>query len=125
MTRDPFEVLRELAKNDYYQSIYNSAKELGLQIFENKTDLTKIQLWFLSFMGMYSVINTDIAIGDVSERVLENTIFEDSYLVYKKRSMDKDMKKKMQSIKLPTSKNKDGVELTPKSSWVFKRKQKQ
>jgi hypothetical protein len=121
MIRDPFEILRELAKNDYYQSLYSCAKELGLQVFQNTTDLTKLQLWFLSFMGMYSVLNTDIAIGDVSERVLENSVYEDSYMMYKKHTANKDIKKKISSIKSPSKNKNDGVELTPKSSWVFKR----
>ena len=120
MTREPFEVLRELAKSEYYQSLYSCAKELGLQLFQNTTDLTKLQLWFLSFMGMYSAINTDIAMGDVSERVLENFVYEDAYMVYKRQTMNKDLKKKVSGIKSP-SKNEAGVELTPKSSWVFKR----
>jgi hypothetical protein len=62
-SKDPLDTLRELAKEDYYQSMYASCKELGLQLFENRTDLTRIQLWFISFMSIYSVINMDIALG--------------------------------------------------------------
>ena len=47
-SKDPLDTLRELAKEDYYQSMYASCKELGLQLFENRTDLTRIQLWFIS-----------------------------------------------------------------------------
>lgn len=121
MKRDPLDVLRELAKGDYYQSLYSCAKELGLQLFENKTDLTRIQLWMLSFASMYSVISTDIALGECPETVLKNFIYEDAYMLYKRKSSNKDMKKKMSNIKLP-SKQKE--EMIPKSSWSFKRKQK-
>ena len=107
-------VLRKLAKSDYYQSLYSSAKELGFQIFDNNTDLTKIQLWFLSFMGMYNSINLDIAMGEVSERVLENETYEDAYLVYKKKQFSIDMKNSQkQKIESQNS--------IPKSQWVFKK----
>ena len=108
-------ILRTLAKNDYYQSLYSSAKELGLQIFNNQTDLTRIQLWFLSYMSLYAMINMDIALGEVSEKVLEDTIYEDAYMYYKKKSSGKEMKKKTQQIQSPNK------ETASKSSWVFKR----
>jgi ABC-type microcin C transport system permease subunit YejE len=111
--KDFSSVLRKLAKTDYYQALYSSAKELGLQIFENNTDLTKIQLWFLSYMGMYSSINMDIAIGEISERVLENEIYEDAYLIYKKKQFSKDMKNKFQKTEVPNS--------PAKSQWVFRK----
>jgi len=124
MVKEPLEVLRALAKNDYYQSLYSCAKELGLQMFENTTDLTKLQLWFLSYASMYSVISTDIVMGECPERVLDNTIFEDAYMQYKRVSSNKDIKKKVTSIKLPKKQQETGTQITPKSSWVFKRKQK-
>jgi len=117
--REPLDILRELAKNDYYQSLYSSAKELGLQIFNNNTELTRIQLWFISFMGMYSMINMDIALGEVSDKVLENTTYEDAYLWWKKKSTGPEIKKKKNELTSPS--NKTEKEVAPKSSWVFKR----
>lgn len=123
MVKDPLDVLRALSKTDYYQSLYSCAKDLGLQLFENNTNLTKLQLWFLSFASMYSVINMDIAMGECPEKVLDNTIYEDAYMMWKKVSSSKDIKKKTASIKLPKQKEADQT-ITPKSSWVFKRNQK-
>jgi hypothetical protein len=74
---------------------------------------------FLSFAGMYSVLQTDIVLGDVSERVMDNFIYEDAYLHYKRLSSVKDIKKKMSSIKPPKGKGKE--EYIPKSTWSFKR----
>ncbi len=120
--REPLDILRELAKNDYYQSLYSSAKELGLQLFENTSDLTRIQLWFLSYMSLYSVINMDIALGEISDRVLENVIYEDAYMLYKKKTNIKDVKTKLHSK--PTIKpknNESDVVVSPKSTWLFKK----
>ena len=116
-SKDPLDTLRELAKEDYYQSMYASFKELGLQLFENRTDLTRIQLWFISFMSIYSVINMDIALGEITDRVLENTIYEDAYLVYKKRSSAKKLIKPREATIQPGKKQD---EIT-KSQWLFKR----
>jgi hypothetical protein len=122
MVKDPLVVLRRLAKNDYYQTLYNCVKELGLQMFDNKKDLTMLQLWFLSYLGMYSMINTDVVVGECSKRVLDNTIYEDAYILYKNKSANKNVKNSASSIKLP--KQNEDKQLTPKSTWVFKRKQK-
>jgi len=115
MTSDFLSVLRKLAKTDYYQSMYASAKELGLQLFDNSTDLTKVQLWFLSYMSMYNSINMDIALGEISDRVLENEVYEDAYMVYKKKQFTKDMKTHKQQNAVAPEKG------SPSSSWVFKR----
>lgn len=120
MVKDPLVILRELAKSDYYQSLYNNAKELNIQMFDNNSNFTRIQLMFLSFTGMYSMLQTDILMGDVNERVLDNFIYEDAYLYWKQKSSKKDYKKKIASIKSPT--NKKDEQYVPKSSWSFKRK---
>jgi len=122
MRKDPLVILRELAKTDYYQSLYNSAKDLGLQIFENKTQLTKIQLWFLSYIAMYSSINLDIATEDVSDKVLDNVIYEDAYLHYKRKKKIKN-KNKRPMVKAKTETSEKEVVRT--SSWVLKRTKKQ
>ena len=116
-SKDPLDTLRELAKEDYYQSLYSSCKELGLQLFENNTDLTRIQLWFISFMSIYSVINMDIALGEITDRVLENVIYEDAYLVYKKRSSAKKVNKAREPVIQPGKK----VDEVNKSQWLFQR----
>lgn len=118
--KEPLVVLRELAKNDYYQSLYSSCKELGLQLFNNTTDLTRIQLWFLSYMSIYSVINMDIALGEISDRVMDNVIYEDAYMFYKKRINAKEIKKKLDVPIIKPSKNTE-QEVAPQSQWLFKR----
>jgi len=112
--KDLLATLRRLAKNDYYQALYSSAKELGFQLFQNSTDLTKIQLWFLSYMSMYASINMDVSLGEISDRVLENETYEDAYLVYKRRN-GKEAKKQ-------TNTKTSNTRVLPSTQWVFRKK---
>ena len=115
------DALRTLAKTDYYQSLYNNAKELHLQFFENNSNFTRIQLIFLSLAGMYSVIQTDIVLGEVSEKVLDNFIYEDAYMHYKQKTAGKDTKQ-VNTLKRASQKTQGKEEYVPKSAWSFKRK---
>lgn len=120
---DPMLTLRKLAKTDYYQSLYVNCKDRGLKMFRNDFDLTQLQLTFLSMCGIYEILNTDIYLGEVSERVLDNFIYEDAYLHYKRVSSSKDHKKNKSSVGINNSNNKqDKKEIVPKSSWSFRGK---
>jgi len=116
MTDDVIDIVRKLAKTDYYQSMYSCAKELNMHIFVNTTDLTQLQLWLLSYMGMYSTINLDIAMGEINERVLENDVYEDAYLMYKKKQFSKDLKKNLPITKGVSEQG------SPQSQWSFKKR---
>lgn len=120
--KDYTDTIRRLAKNDYYQSLYNVSKELGFTLFENITQLTKIQLILLNYISVYATINMDIVMGDVNERVLENDVYTDAYMVYKSQSSRKRTeevaKAKSNYRNQPTDIETDTVK---KSSWLFKR----
>ena len=59
----------------------------------------------------------DIALGEISDRVLESTIYEDAYLVYKKKTGAKKIIKPKEPVITP-GKHKEEVS---KSQWLFKR----
>lgn len=84
-----YKTLRKIAKFPYYQNFYVHGKELGFRLFKNNREFTNIQMDFLSFLNMYSTLNMDIYLGDIDERVLENEIYEDSYLYYKRKKNEK------------------------------------
>lgn len=109
-------IIRTLAKSDKYQAIYN-AKEAGLRLFENSTDISYAQQMFLAFVGMYSSLHTDIFLGDVTDRVLENTIYEDSYLLY--RSKEHQKKKNEKPVQQDPKK-----ELIGSTQMLFKKRRK-
>lgn len=82
-------ILRELAKSNYWQTIYSQAKEIGLKIFNNTTNLTCVQIKFLNYLSFYQSLFLDIYLGEVSEDVLQNFIYEDSYSLFKKQKNSK------------------------------------
>ena len=102
--------LRNLAKGDFYQTLFSLGKELhSIQLFNNVTDFSSIQISFLRYLSYYSSIYLDIAVGDVDEIVLDNPIYTDSYIMYKNLTDKKKIK----------SNDKD-EKTGNKSRWVFK-----
>jgi hypothetical protein len=86
--------LRALARSTEYQTIYNRAKDLGFELFNNKRNLSKLQVIFLNLLETYSSLYQDIAMGEkyISEEVINDDILCDAYLVYK-RKIRKEKKK--------------------------------
>lgn len=110
-------LLRKLAKSDYWQTVYNQSKEGHLQLFNNVTDFTDIQIRFIKYLGYYYALFTDIAMGDVSEVVLEDEIYEDSYMLYKSKKDKVDFRKRK-------NKNTNDSDTVGGSTWLFKTKKK-
>lgn len=109
--------VRKLAKTRYYQGIYSFSKESHLKIFQNDTDLSEVQFLFMKYLGFYNNLFTDIALDEVSDKVLENEIFEDAYWHYKNTKITKDNKNK------DTVRTKDKIETQSTSQWLFKKPQ--
>lgn len=109
---DADSIIRLLAKSHKYQTIYNHTKEAGMPIFKNTNDYSYNQIMFLSYLNFYFNIYTDIAMEYVIEKVLDNEIFEDAYLYYK-RTVKNNIYK---------DKEKDSKTDNPNSTkWVIKR----
>ena len=105
--------LRKLAKSDYWQSIYSLSKEHTIKLFFNDNDFSEIQFDFLKYLNFYSSLFTDIALGEVNELVLENTIYEDSYMLYKNKADKK---------KLPRGNYQENNVLANNTvQWIFKK----
>ena len=82
-----FRILRKLSRSNKWQILYNRAKELGtLRLFKNDIDLTKIQIWMLYYLEMYSSLYTDLAMDEnfISEDVIEDDLRTEAYLLYRK-----------------------------------------
>jgi len=121
---DVFDHIRTLAKSNKYQSLYNHAKELKIQIFQNTCDFSALQLQFLNDLAFYAGLMTDYAMGEVDFIVFENTIYEDAYHYYKVNTNRKKLKNHNQDISdKPTrparSGEKESLDIGS-SSWVFK-----
>jgi len=97
--------LRTLARSIEYQTLYSRAKDLGFELFNNKKDLSKIQITFLNLLETYSSLYQDMAMGEkyISEEVIADDIRCDAYLVYKRRNRkDKKIMKKENNTKTPS-----------------------
>ena len=115
-------LLRKLAKNEYYQTIYNGGKDHHLKLFENETDFSLIQLAFFHYLAFYSSLFTDIYLCEVDKIVLENEIYEDAYIAYKNKKNKKELEQR--TMKNYSSKRKGLVadkESYTKSQWKFRK----
>lgn len=108
-------ILRKLAKNDYWQSIFSLSKEHNISLFDNNTNFSEIQFTFLKYLNFYSNLFTDIALNEVNEIVLTNDIFEDSYMYWKNKKDKKAINK--------INKDKQDSSNVIGSKWIFKSKE--
>ena len=75
--------LRTLAKTNYYQTIYANAKDFSLRLFDDTDRISDMQIRFLNYIGFYSMIYTDIALGDIEDIIFKDMIYEDAWSYYK------------------------------------------
>lgn len=76
--------IRDLAKRVDSQNSFAATKEiLSFRLFNNDTDLSRLQHLYLSYLFFYYYLHLDISIGKVKEIVLTDAIYEDAYFVYK------------------------------------------
>lgn len=122
-----YKMIRKLAKTQYYQNMYSQIKELNLELFENKREFSQMQLHFLNLLNFYSIINMDISLGEVDERVLNNEVYEDAYMLVRKKlrkkEMDKFGKDNVKRTENQYKRTSGRRAQTPKQSsfsWVFK-----
>jgi hypothetical protein len=104
--------IRKLAKSDYWQTVYSLSEKMKIRLFANDMDFTRSQILLLKYLNFYSQIYMDIALGDVTELVLEDELYEDAYYFYKTQK-DKEKFKKEEI--------KNQKESTPTTRWIFKK----
>ena len=89
--------IRKLAKSSYFQNCYVHAKEFGtISLFKNTTNLSKIQIFFLHWLSVYNSLYQDLANEEdyLSEKVIDDDIRADAYLLWKSKMKDKNNTKK-------------------------------
>jgi len=81
----PFQLIRKLAKTNESQNLFQSAQDLnGIRLFKNEIDFSTIQQIYLSYLYFYNTINSDLGIYKISKKVLNNEIYEDAYMLWRK-----------------------------------------
>lgn len=116
-----FNITRQLAKTVKYQNLYSYAKELDIKIFENNRDFSPLQTYFLGCLNMYNNLHTDIYLGDIDEKVLEKELYEDAYLLYRKKVRNKE---ESLDNKYTNNHNQNKIRETKNIQWIFKKPKK-
>jgi len=110
-----YKTLEQLAKTDRWQIIYNRSKEInGLQLFNNTSDLSCLQIMFLYFLSLYSMLYQDLNSNEeyISEDVINDELRTEAYLLLRKELKDN---KKSSKTEAPIN-NTSGI-----GSLIFKR----
>ena len=98
--------LRDLARSQYWQQMYRASKEHNIKLFVNESELSRIQIVFLSFLSFYDSIYTDIASNDSGlmdyDRIKDDYL-TDAYFTAKRKNTNK--KDKIDNPKI----NKSGI----------------
>ena len=105
--------IRQIAKQSNNQTLYSASKEGNIGLFHNTYDHTFFQIIYLRYLNFYNSINLDIALHEVSEEVLDNEIFEDSYMFYKQS--------KKEEFPKSGSKKAKNEETVGGFNWLFKK----
>jgi hypothetical protein len=114
-----FSNIRKLSNTNYYQSLYNlDNKSFTIELFQNSSNLSPLQVIFLNYLGFYAGLHLDVYMGEVDERVFENIVYEDAYTYYKRKMKKSDVSPMKKIPKSPDN--------TPAitSQWVFKNPKK-
>ena len=88
--------LRTLARSVEYQNLYARAKELNINLFNNITDFSALQLRFLQYLelyhNLYNKLNSEEKLLN-NERIKDDMLV-DAYLTYQYKNKDKNNKNK-------------------------------
>jgi hypothetical protein len=90
------DLIRNQAKSYYWQSLYKASKENGIQLFENKTNLSGLQVIFLYWLEIYSILYELIAKREydfLDAQYLNSHIKVDAFLYYRKRHNELELAK--------------------------------
>lgn len=76
--------MRNMARSYRYQTLYTRSKELGLKLFDNDRDFSKIQMVFLGWLNVYDFLKAQIQMDKphLSEEILENNTLTDAWLYW-------------------------------------------
>lgn len=102
--------LRQLALSTYWQSIYKASKENGIQLFENNTNLSGLQIVFLYWLQIYDILYDLIIKKEylfLDEEYLKNPIRVDAFLYYRKRQNELELAKYKEEQLQHKAKNKE------------------
>jgi len=99
-------IIRKLAKQIDSLNLFSAAKEINnIYLFKNNIDFSRLQRLYISYLYFYNELYQDVATKKIDEKILESEIYEDSYILWKRKNPDeyfglgKDKNKKRKSGK--------------------------
>lgn len=102
--------IRKLAKSVYWQNLYSASKTIqGVHLFNNDTNYTSLQLKFLYWLSVYEMLYEELAQHKdeyLTEKVIEDDIRTNAYLLYRNKKYDHMWKKMRLDEKMSEHKNK-------------------
>lgn len=101
--------IRKLAKSFYYQSLYNGAREIGhLQLFDNKDNLSGLQILFLRWVQIYNMLYKELSEKEwlnLDEEVIKSDIRTDAFLYWRQREIEKQLIRYKEEMKKTNQKS--------------------
>lgn len=114
---DYIQVIRKLARSQYYQSIYNIAKEVGsINLFDNQTNFSGLQSTFLYWLRIYDSLYTDLANKEwkyLDDDVIENDIRCDAFIYWRSQIREQQLDSHKQEQKKSNLNFKNPGVVTP------------
>lgn len=99
--------LRKLAKSNHWQTIFAASKILnGINIFNNTTEFTNIQIDFVNWLAYYNSLNYYLEDGSMPEWAYKKDIYIDAFMHYI-RKKEKKEKNKIKNDSLDIGQTKD------------------
>jgi len=115
-----YKSIRELAKTNKWQNLFSASKDLNnIRLFRNDIDFSKLQELFLNYLYIYDMVTKDILMGEIMEFVLNDDIYIDSYLLWRKENKYKN--EKTDNKQKPTNRR---LHLVPGKKIIFPKEAK-
>jgi len=95
MSQNNFYTIRDLANSNKYQSLLNAKSEIcEVRLFHNVSDFSRIQFSFIGWLQFYRFLRTEIATKEISDVVLKDEIYSDSYYLWRSKKYQEYLDKK-------------------------------
>jgi len=97
-----YNILKKFSRSVRWQTIYARVKEIGsLQLFNNTSDLTKLQLLVMQWTEIYHSLYEDIAMNKpyIDEKIIEDELRTEAYLLWRRKNQNKDVDSQIKQSK--------------------------
>lgn len=102
--------IRALARSDFYQNLYSNAKEISsLNLFDNTTNYSGLQVLFLHWLKVYDVLYSEMHQKEwryLDQAVLDNDVRCDAFLHWRGIQREAELNKNKNEQKINNMKFK-------------------